>query len=179
MLPSEEEGLHILRNFNKKCITTRPSEDFRKETCRLKVLALHTMVRYGSQQERVAAEVQLESFRSGGVDVPLTVPLQSLDDNMVYQSIQRAIDRLSLVITDKVLRTNPLPATESVINNSLSLGNERGVRRDTTPGRKRSNPSAEKGPVRKRNRLSHTSGTNKRGRASTDDGRPKDKRRRV
>jgi hypothetical protein len=53
------DGLYILRPFNKKRLTTRPSQDTRTEFKRLKLLMLRTILEHGNEAERASAQREL------------------------------------------------------------------------------------------------------------------------
>ncbi|KAJ6544457.1 hypothetical protein B0H19DRAFT_956560 [Mycena capillaripes] len=72
------EGLAILTPFDKAKICCRPSEDLRRESRRLEILALKTIISYGTENERTTAAAKLQNeFR---VDVDKECDSASTED---------------------------------------------------------------------------------------------------
>ncbi|KAF8415487.1 hypothetical protein L210DRAFT_3431350 [Boletus edulis BED1] len=88
------DGLLILRPFSFKRITCRPSEDARKETRRLQILHLMTIMMYGTPIERLKAEHELSGL-TGGVIRSITVASSKLKGGLPSASNSTLVDSLN------------------------------------------------------------------------------------
>lgn len=91
------EGLAIVSPFAKERICCRTSEDLRKESLRLDMLALRTMIEHGTSDEVDRAKVALEARYSIDADEP--DELSSEDENTVRDDPWTRLNRKQTQVT--------------------------------------------------------------------------------